>query len=67
MAVPARFAEATLLNGAYGEKEIEGALAPVGVAQTCDTVVAGVEHKVLELMRFVHENVVRCRTAIDLA
>ena len=47
-----------LLNGAYGEKEIEGALAPVRVAQTRDTVVAGVEHKVLELMTFIHKNVV---------
>ena len=47
-----------LLYCADGKEHIQGSLAPLTVAKPCHTVVAGVEHQILERMRLVHEQMV---------
>ena len=47
-----------LLYCADGKEHIQGSLAPLTVAKPCHTVVASIEHQVLERMRLVHEKMV---------
>ena len=52
-----------ILHGADGKKQVECPLASQTVAKSCHTVVTGVEHQVLELVRLVHEDVVDAHLA----
>ncbi len=47
-----------LLYGSDGKEHVECLLASLAVAESCHTVVTGVEHEVLELVALVHKHVV---------
>ena len=54
----AEIAPRALLNSADGVQQVRGFLTAVGISQSRHTAVAGVEHQILEVVRFIDEQMV---------